>query len=293
MALLGLVACAVCSVVHLGGAPVAVATGPGAVWVLTGSARGEVVLRIDPRTSHVVKTVRIGPTGYENGALAVGHGDVWAGAGPRLVRLRPGTGRVVTTLRVGGFVTAVALAGSDVWVADVAQNGPGEVVRVDAATARVKARIRVGDGPVSVVSGLGSIWVANSSASSVMRIDPRTDRVTATLLSDRFSSDLTVAAGLVWVAGDVDLIGLDSSGRIARRISLPTRATRVAVRGSVAFALDDCACSHGRTFRIDLLRRRVTATFTVGMTPVDIAAGASDVWVADYGDSALERIAVS
>jgi DNA-binding beta-propeller fold protein YncE len=288
---LAVAACALCLNVHLPGAPVGVATGAGGVWVLTGSS-SENVLRIDPRTGAVVTSVRVGSTGYENGAVAVGDRAVWVAAGPWLVRVDPATGRVASRLHLGGISTALAVTAHEVWVAVIPQNGPGDIVRVDASTMRVEARIRVGDGPVSVASGLGSIWVANSSNSSVMRIDPARNRVLATLLQGRFSSDLAVEGRLLWVAGDVDLVGLDGRGRIVRRIPLPTRVVRVAMRGNVAFATDSCGCSRGRLFRVDLRRGRVTAVFTVGMTPVALAAGPCRVWVADFGDSALTRVAV-
>jgi len=67
------------------------------------------------------------------------------------------TGRVTARLRVGGFSSALAVTTHEVWVAVTRPSGPGDVVRVYARTLRVEARIRVGEGPVSLVSGLGSI----------------------------------------------------------------------------------------------------------------------------------------
>jgi len=125
-----------------------------------------------------------------------------------------------------------------------------------------------------------------------MRIDSARNRVVSTLLGGRFSSDLAIADGLVWVAGDADLVGLDGRGRIVRRIPLPARVDRLAVRGGEAFVTDNCGCSRGRLFRVDLRRARVTAIFRVGMTPVALAAGPGRVWVADFGDSALTRVLV-
>ena len=51
------------------------------------------------------------------------------------------------------------------------------VVRVDPETFKVVATIPVGREPKEIVAALGSVWVVNSKSNSVTRIDPRTNRV--------------------------------------------------------------------------------------------------------------------
>jgi YVTN family beta-propeller protein len=52
---------------------------------------------------------------------------------------------------------------------------------------------------VAVATGGGAVWVAMSDAGSVARIDPRTNRVTATIAVGHRPQGITVAGGLVWV----------------------------------------------------------------------------------------------
>ena len=63
--------------VPIGGRPVAIAVGAGAVWVA--NADDQTVLRIDPKTFKVVKT--IGGLGSEVTDIAVGFGSVWVAGG--------------------------------------------------------------------------------------------------------------------------------------------------------------------------------------------------------------------
>jgi DNA-binding beta-propeller fold protein YncE len=274
------------------GAPVGVTTGSGSVWVLTGSARGERVLRLEPAIGRTVAAISIAGGGSELGGIAAGAGAIWAAASGRLARIDPGSDRVVATVRLGGFPSSLAVSGRDVWVTVIRQSGPGELVRVDARTNRIIARIRVGDGPVAVAVGLGSVWVANSSNSSVMRIDPGRDRVAATLLADRFSSDLVVVGDRVFVAGEPkpELVALNRLGQIVRRIPLPAPVVRIAARGHELWATDDCACAQGRLFHIDARNGHVLHSYPVGTTPVDLTVGPTAAWVANFNNSSLSRI---
>src|SRR5439155_610693 len=67
----------VVSDVPIGGRPVAIAVGAGAIWVA--NADDQTVLRINPRTFKVVKT--IGGLGSEVTDIAVGFGSVWVAGG--------------------------------------------------------------------------------------------------------------------------------------------------------------------------------------------------------------------
>jgi DNA-binding beta-propeller fold protein YncE len=237
-----------------------------------------------------VATISLAVPGSEIGGIAAGVDAVWAAASGRLLRIDPVSNRVVATVRLGGFPSRVVASGRDVWAAVTRQSGPGELVRVDARANRIVARIRVGDGPVGVAVGLGSVWVANSSRSSVMRIDPRRNRVVATLLTHRFSSSLVVVGNRVFVAGEPELVALDRLGRIVRRIPLPAPVVRLTASGHELWATDNCACALGRLLRIDTRSGHVLQSFRVGTTPVDLTVGPTATWVANFNNSSLSRI---
>ena len=55
------------------------------------------------------------------------------------------------------------------------------------------ARIPVGRSPVGTAVGFGSVWVANNHGASVMRVDPGTNKVVATIRVGRPGAGSTTA----------------------------------------------------------------------------------------------------
>ncbi len=276
--------------ISIRGAPVAIAVGAGGVWVLVGDAVGERLLELDATTGDVRSTIDLAPVGTESGGVAVRGNAVWAATGAWLYRIDPAALAVIARVQVGAEATSVLATGSAVWVTR-ANGRLGQLVRVDPRSTRVVARVAMGGGPLSAAEAFGSIWVANSSPSSVMRVNPQTDRVTETLLAGRFSSSLSVAHDLLWVAGDRTLIGLDARGGIARRIRLPRTVIDVAAASGKLWGTDEYGSSLGRLLEVDPARGRVTRTVTVGPTPVALAAGPSVVWVANFNGPSVTRVA--
>jgi DNA-binding beta-propeller fold protein YncE len=62
----------------------------------------------------------------------------------------------------------------------VANDGGGTLVRIDPKNNRVTRRIKVGRGSCEVAAGFGAVWVANYRTGSLLRVDLRTSRVRAT-----------------------------------------------------------------------------------------------------------------
>jgi heat shock protein HslJ len=152
---------------------------------------------------------------------------------------------------------------------------PGPSTAPTTPTARVTDRIDVGRA-TSVAFGAGSIWVsvdpANSSDRAILRIDPQTDRVVATIPTSVVpgwevgGGGLSVADGSVWVAGS------DSSGGTIVRIDPSTdsvvdairlsegRVADVAVDGGSAWVLITGNPGPPEVVRIDLSTDREVAT---------------------------------
>jgi streptogramin lyase len=80
----------------------------------------------------------------------------------------------------------------------VANDGSGTLVRVDPRTNRITRRIRIGEGACSVTAGAGAIWVVNYKSNSLLRVEPGTFRM-RTVQVDRVPFDVLVAFGRVWV----------------------------------------------------------------------------------------------
>jgi Domain of unknown function (DUF222) len=123
------------------------------------------------------------------------------------------------------------------------------VVRLDPATGDVVATIDVA-GPSDVAVGLGAVWVASDAG--VVRIDPATNKVTATVATPQLfrSDDVVVGAGAVWTAGDADNVVL----------------------------------------RIDPATLAATATIDIGSSPYAMAVGERGLWVTTIEGEALSRV---
>jgi YVTN family beta-propeller protein len=74
------------------------------------------------------------------------------------------------------------------------------LVRIDPSTRRITASIPVGRSPAGLVIAEGSIWVANSAENTVSRIDPVKNRVIDTITVGKEPSAIAYDDGWIWVA---------------------------------------------------------------------------------------------
>jgi DNA-binding beta-propeller fold protein YncE/predicted Ser/Thr protein kinase len=141
----------VASTVHLGGRPLYVAAGEGAVWV----AGPRTLWRIDAGRGQVRARTRLP---FTASAVAAGGGGVWLvdTAAERLVRLDPATSAIVARIRVGRGPRAVAVGAGSVWVANTSD---GTVSRVDPRRNAVVGTIPVRSTPIDLEVGVGAVWV--------------------------------------------------------------------------------------------------------------------------------------
>jgi YVTN family beta-propeller protein len=188
------------------GTPIdSVAAGRGAVWV-TDTADAK-VLRLDPEFRQVAARVRFdrpGGFGPYSSPVAVGSRSVWVGNAnsARVVRIDPHANRAVARVDLGNEPSAIATAGSGVWVADDYDN---TVSRIDPDSANaVTSTIPVGEAPSAIAVGEGGVWVANTQDGTVGRIDPDTGSVAATITVGGRPTGIAVGGGAVWVANSLD-----------------------------------------------------------------------------------------
>jgi DNA-binding beta-propeller fold protein YncE len=162
----------------------------------------------------------------------------------------------------------------------------------------VVARIRVPVGPAWLGVGFGAVWVSKSESHAVLRLDPATDRVVATIPVGR-DPELGVAIGFgsVWVADPKDrtLTRIDpATNRVVRTIPValgadPEGSIGVGA-GSLWLLTDDGGTDSGTLARIDAASGRVTARIPVrpGSRAVVFAFGSA--WVAGTGSGTLARV---
>ena len=135
-------------------------------------------------------------TGEWTYGLASSGGSLWAGglAIGDVLKVDPASGKVVARVNVGARVFNLAAAPGGVWAV---ANITGTATRIDARTGKVTATVRVGTGPYDVEWGFGSAWVSNSQAGTVSRITGK--RVVKTIDVGVEPNGLTAYRGYLWV----------------------------------------------------------------------------------------------
>jgi hypothetical protein len=238
---------------------------------------------------------------------------------PRLDREAPATPpapsrpTVVTTTRPPGspgitktadsaLVDAIAVTTRSVWIA-----AGGLVVRVDRGTRRkVVVRGGAADEPpvVRLAAGAGAVWAATTAGRQLLRIDPRTARVTASL---PVPAEAVAADGSgVWAvccgagARRGQLTRVDpASGRVTKVMSLPGHPYAVGTGPSGVWVLG----AGGRIWRVDPASNRVVATIRLpsgvsfrgdgvdtGDPSGDVAVTQDAVWLSDPAAATVWRI---
>ncbi len=180
--------------------PGSIVAGEGAVWVKNHA--DQTVSRIDPETNTVTATIPIGAG--EFGYLAAGEGSVWAtnNDANTVSRIDPRTNAVQATIPVGENPQGIAVGSGSVWVAN---HRAGSVSRIDPETNRVSEVIvnyELCCSPQAVATSPGAVWVTvpDPGKQHLVRIDPATNRVIATVAVGESGGRLAVGEDAVWAA---------------------------------------------------------------------------------------------
>lgn len=190
--------------------PESIILAEGAVWVGSGSdvtvrridpARGVVVAQIqlgeDEEVDHNIR-------------LAAGGGSIWAVeffGDDDLHRIDPTTNTVAARIDdIGDGAVGIAYGEDAVWVTSVHD---GRVHRIDPAAMQVVASPQVGRMPLGVAVGEGAVWVANRGDESVARVDPETNHLVTTIPVPGEAHWVMVAGGGVWVGAGTSLVRID------------------------------------------------------------------------------------
>jgi virginiamycin B lyase len=225
--------------------------GNGALWIAR--LYDNSVLRVDPRDGSIVATI---PVGLQPEGIAMTPGAIWVvnKGGPSVSRIDPATNQVVATIPTGPARVCcvghmgIAASARAVWVT---VPGLNTVVRIDPATNAVAARVHMPGQPCAfIVANDQSVWVAGSRCtSSVMRIDPRTNRSNGGVQGEVTPIGLALGFGSLWVA-DLDAKRIDRvnlrTGRVIGRIAVGGYPVRLAVGFGSLWVRDDT----GRVLRI-------------------------------------------
>jgi streptogramin lyase len=159
-----------------------------------------------------------------------------------------------------------------------------------ASPPHLKAQIPTGAHPCGAAAGPGSVWVANYDSGSLVRIDPRRNRVVQRIRLAPGICPVVVDSGSVWVANDrTDVVyRLDARrGRVRSRVRVAHWPAHFAVgAGGVWIS----SYEHGLVLRLDRRSGRVTRAYKVGGNPSGLALLDGRLWVAFGRGTALGRV---
>ena len=196
----------------------------------------------------------------------------------------------VGALLLAGAVAGIVLAvtGGSAPSVPVASNS---VAVLDPKTGRVTADVPIGGRPVAIAIGAGSVWVVNADDQTVLRIDPKTDRVVKVIGGlGQDPSDIAYGSGSIWVAGGDD----GTLIRIDPRLNAPEAPVDLGPVGGLPQPVTYVTTGEGmvwatrgnRLLRIDPRLNAMTANVEAPH-PQGIAAGVGSAWVTKVDEHLL------
>ena len=288
---------------HVSGRPNGIAAGPNALWAALDYPKQNTskLVRLDLATGAAQKTVAF--KGIASFTIRA-RDSLWVGGNGDWFDKTPGTfrefdwktGAVKNIIPFNRPVFGAAYGRGSLWF--VVGRAPATLVQVDAATSRMIGkpiqldRTRV----IGLAFGAGAVWATALEDGKLIRVDPKTRRVTSVKVGDQ-PVGVIAAAGRVWVAnrgsGTISRIDPETMREDGPRIDVGTLPTWIAFAAGSIWVSNQ---SDGTVSRID-----ATTGQTIG-SPVRIAAPADDaaahvmsasagsLWVASATEHTLSRI---
>jgi len=268
----------------------------GSVWM----AGGDTLLRIDPDSGRSLATIFVG--GISKFVFS-GDGSIWisragaTGSGQTpdgsTVRVDPQTNRVIGSVPFG-----VAFGFGSLWAMDA----DGRLLREDPSNGRTVGSVLI-QGAVNwqpqIAIGFGSVWVGSGDMQTVVRVDPTTMRIVATIGPlDAADSLLSLGVGFdsVWAQANAAsatgtgpgpgmLYRIDpASDRAIASMALGGQAPSSGYGATVVGIGDGSVWtgdSDSTISRVDPTTNSVVAVRTDSSSHEFIAAGFGSVWADD------------
>lgn len=162
--------------------------------------------------AYVAATVPIGQVPTDVAFLGT---QVWVAGYDSLTRIDPATNVVLSAIPLPqadtDYIAAVASAAGSLWVLVVSISGvdfeylAGSVLRIDPASGTVVATVAVSPGSSYLAGDAAAMWVSSPAAGTIQRIDPAINQVAATL-PFTFPGPIAVGADGVWAATDLTTV---------------------------------------------------------------------------------------
>src|ERR1051326_6365969 len=222
----------------------------------------------------------------------------------------------VTTIATGTNPAGLAFGGGYVWVAN---SGEGTVGKIDPRTNRQIAKVKVGDPtglvgcesgsihqtphgdfrirncdlPKAVAFASGTVWAGKGDTKDLVRIDPKSERIVATVPIGIEAWYIYPTDLGIWVSDwrTDTIVRVDpATNRVVATIpNLPFGPTGMALSPDALWVADSRA---GLVTRINPQTNTIVTTIPVGTTPLPVTYAYGSVWVRNVneGNGTLDRI---
>jgi virginiamycin B lyase len=223
----------------------------------------------------------------------------------------------VITIPVGVNPAGVAVGKDAAWVANA---GEGTVSKIDLRSHRQVAKIVVGspvnlvgcettsihqtphgdfrirscDLPKAVAVSTGALWAGQGDTKSLVRIDPVTDKVVATIPIGIEAWYIAASDTAVWATdwrtNTVVRVDPATNGLVATIPNLPAGTTGIAIAPGAVWVASSRA---GTLTKIDSTTNQVVATVQTDMTPLPVAYAFGSIWVRNEfreGNGTVQRV---
>jgi DNA-binding SARP family transcriptional activator/streptogramin lyase len=265
--------------VRVGGRPIALAAGYGAIWVA--DADDGTLLRIDPASGEVVKTIGLGA---DVNSIAIGFGSVWVAGGndETLFRIDPSQNALVATVHFGTSdplhpdpIFFVAAGRRAVWV-----TRRDSVVGISPATNEIAKTIPLPAHPTDLGAGAGNVWVVTVDE-RLVRIDESSTTISETVQLPGGGASPVIAGGALWL-----IVFTENPGVWKFDPRSLTQTATAPLGDGFHFALAGgegsvWAVDHdkGAVWKIDPRSTEATKLASVAFHPISVTAGEGAVWV--------------
>ena len=219
----------------------------------------------------------------------------------------PSSNELVDEVAVGIDPESIAVGAGGVWVANVEDE---TVSRIDPATRELeRGGIAVGDYASDVTVGAGTVWVALGALAELSRINPEQNKAASAIpaLGAGVScgaprASVTIGGGAVWFACEAaDLGRIDTRTSTARRVGLEAGILTspnavLPIFSDIVYGLERLWIVNraaNAVIEIDTTTIQRQRDITVGNAPSAIAVSADSLWVTNFEDDTVTRVAIS
>jgi streptogramin lyase len=232
--------------------------------------------------------LRESPDEWSRAALPPGSEQKPTASG-EILRLDPSTLKILTRVRVDGWITDLAPTSDAVWASDYKN---GALLRLDPATGATTATVKCGGKPVVLRATSEALWVMDKENGTIQSVDLRSLELAGKPIRDlKRPYEMVEVGDLLWI---ID--------RATRSVASLDPKTRAFVGAPIPVAEDPMSIVYGdgslwvacagidAIQRLDPVNRVMAATIPLGFTPTDLVFTRGGLWVGSWDDGRLMAV---